>query len=143
MVVRRGNTIEGWVNGEYQGNASFSGNSNGGSVAAQISIGKRVSGTQVFTGKLAMAKIGRGAPLAEDIKQMYNDERKLFAPNAKCSLYGTSEVVESMAYDKSTDILHVITNQGRSDFVGLNRINNTTTSSDRAISAAGGLVAED
>ncbi len=143
MVVRRGNTIEGWVNGVYQGNASFSGNSNGGSVAAELSIGKRVAGSQVFTGKLAMAKIGRGAPLAEDIKQMYNDERKLFAPNAKCSLYGTSEVVESMAYDKSTDILHVITNQGRSDFVGLNRINNTTTSSDRAISAAGGLVAED
>ena len=48
-----------------------------------------------------------------------------------------------MAYDKSTDILHAITNQGRSDFVGLNRINNTTTNSDRAISAAGGLVAED
>ena len=51
--------------------------------------------------------------------------------------------MESIAYDKSTDILHAITNQGRSDFVGLNRINNTTTNSDRAISAAGGLVAED
>ena len=144
MVVRRGNTIEGWVNGEYQGNTSFSGNSNGGSVAAGISIGKRYhNGSQVFTGKLAMAKIGRGSPSSSDIKKMYDDERKLFAPNAKCSLYGTSEVVESIAYDKSTDILHAITNQGRSDFVGLNRINNTTTNSDRAISAAGGLVAED
>ena len=81
--------------------------------------------------------------IAEDIKKMYDDERKLFAPNAKCTLYGTSDVVESMAYDKSTDILHAITNQGRSDFVGLNRINNTTQGSDRAISAAGGLVAED
>ena len=144
MIVRRGNTIEGYVNGEYQGNTSFSGNSNGGSVAAGISIGKRYhNGSQVFTGKLAMAKIGRGSPSASDIKKMYDDERKLFAPNAKCSLYGTSEQVESIAYDKSTDILHAITNQGRSDFVGLNRINNTTTNSDRAISAAGGLVAED
>ena len=90
-----------------------------------------------------MAKIGRGSPSSSDIKKMYDDERKLFAPNAKCSLYGTSEQVESIAYDKSTDTLHAITNQGRSDFVGLNRINNTTTNSDRAISAAGGLVAED
>ena len=143
MVVRRGNTIEGYVNGVYQGNVSFSGNSNGGSVAAELSIGKRVGGTQVFTGKLAMAKIGRGAPSAEDIKKMYNDERKLFAPNAKCSLYGTSEEVKSMAYDKSTDTLHAITSSGRSDFVGLNRINNTTTGSTIAVSAAGGLVAED
>ena len=143
MVVRRGNTIEGWVNGHYQGNVSFSGNSNGGSVAAELSIGKRVAGSQVFTGKLAMAKIGRGAPSEEDIKKMYTEERKLFAPNAKCSLYGTSEVVKSIAYDKSTDILHAITSSGRSDFVGLNRINNTTTGSTIAVSAAGGLVAED
>ena len=144
MIVRRGNTIEGWVNGEYQGNTSFSGNSNGGSVQAGMSIGKRyLNGSQAFTGKLAMAKIGHGAPVAADIKKMYNDERKLFAPNAKCSLYGTSEEVKSMAYDKSTDTLHAITSSGRSDFVGLNRINNTTTGSTIAVSAAGGLVAED
>ena len=145
MVLRRGNTLEGWVNGVYQGNISFTASStNGGSVAAGMSIGKRYqNGAQVFTGKLAMAKIGRGAPSAEDIKKMYTEERKLFAPNAKCSLYGTSEVVKSMAYDKSTDTLHAITSSGRSDFVGLNRINNTTTGSTIAVSAAGGLVAED
>ena len=145
LLVRRGSTMEGWVNSEYQGNIGFSGSTNGGSKAAGMSIGKRyyVNGTQVFTGKLAMAKIGRGSPSAEDIKQMYKDERKLFAPNAKCSLYGSSEDVKSMAYDKSTDTLHAITSSGRSDFVGLNRINNTTTSSTNAVSASGGLVAED
>ena len=143
LLVRRSSTMEGWVNGEYQGNRSFSGNTNGGSKACGMSIGKRyLNGNQVFTGKLAMAKIGRGSPSATDIKRMYNDERKLFAPNAKCSLHGTSEKVESIAYDKSTDVLHAITNQGRSDFVGLNRINNTTKGSNTAISAAGGLIAE-
>ena len=143
MLIRRSSTMEGWVNGEYQGNIGFSGNTNGGSKACGMSIGKRyLNGNQVFTGKLAMAKIGRGSPSAADIKRMYNDERKLFAPNAKCSLHGTSEQVESMAYDKSTDVLHAITNQGRSDFVGLNRINNTTKGSNTAISAAGGLIAE-
>ena len=145
MVVRRGNNIEGWANGNYQGNVALSGsgNTNGGSQSRDLVIGRRNGHGQIFSGRLALAKIGSGAPLAEDIKKMYDDERKLFAPNAKCTLYGTSDVVESMAYDKSTDILHAITNQGRSDFVGLNRINNTTTNSDRAISAAGGLVAED
>ena len=145
MVVRRGNNIEGWVNGNYQGNVALSGggNTNGGSQSRDLVIGRRNGHGQIYSGRLALAKIGSGAPLAEDIKKMYDDERKLFAPNAKCTLYGTSDVVESMAYDKSTDILHAITNQGRSDFVGLNRINNTTQGSDRAISAAGGLVAED
>ena len=144
MLVRRGSKMEGWVNGKFDDDISFSGNTNGGSKAAGMAIGGRVSSNgQLFTGKLAMAKIGRGSPSAADIKRMYNDERKLFAPNAKCSLHGTSEQVESMAYDKSTDVLHAITNQGRSDFVGLNRINNTTKGADRAVSAAGGLVAED
>ena len=145
MVVRRGNSIEGWVNGHYQGNVTLSGggNTNGGSQSRDLVIGRRNGHGQIFSGRLALAKIGSGAPLAEDIKKMYDDERKLFAPNAKCTLYGTSDVVESMAYDKSTDTLHAITSSGRSDFVGLNRINNTTTNSDRAISAAGGLVAED
>ena len=145
MVVRRGSSIEGWVNGNYQGNVTLSGsgNTNGGSQVRDLVIGRRNGHGQTFTGRLALAKIGSGAPVAADIKKMYDDERKLFAPNAKCTLYGTSDMVESMAYDKSTDILHAITNQGRSDFVGLNRINNTTQGSDRAISAAGGLVAED
>ena len=145
MVVRRGNSIEGWVNGHYQGNVTLSGggNTNGGSQVRDLVIGRRNGHGQIYSGRLALAKIGSGAPVAEDIKKMYDDERKLFAPNAKCTLYGTSDEVKSMAYDKSTDTLHAITSSGRSDFVGLNRINNTTTGSTNAISAAGGLVAED
>ena len=145
MVVRRGSNIEGWVNGNYQGNVALAGggNTNGGSQVRDLVIGRRNGHGQTFTGRLALAKIGSGAPPAEDIKKMYDDERKLFAPNAKCTLYGTSDVVKSMAYDKSTDTLHAITSSGRSDFVGLNRINNTTTGSTIAVSAAGGLVAED
>ncbi len=145
MVVRRGNSIEGWVNGHYQGNVTLSGggNTNGGSQVRDLVIGRRNGHGQIYSGRLALAKIGSGAPVAEDIKKMYDDERKLFAPNAKCTLYGTSDEVKSMAYDKSTDTLHTITSSGRSDFVGLNRINNTTTGSTNAISAAGGLVAED
>ena len=145
FLVRRGSNVEGYCNGIYQGNASFAGtNGNGGSVQAEVAIGSRVinSFQTPFTGRLALAKIGKGAPTAEEIQRIYADERKLFAPNAKCTLYGSSDDIKTMAYDKYTDILNLGTSSGRSDFVGLNRINNTTTSTTTAISAAGGLIAE-
>jgi len=46
-----------------------------------------------------------------------------------------------MAYDSSTELLHVGTTSGRSDFRGLARINNTTRSVSY-ISAGGGVIAE-
>ena len=143
-LVRRGNYIEGYCNGIYQGNAAMSGSTDGtSSNPAEDGIGRRVvSASQPYTGRLALAKIGSGSPTAEEIQRIYNDERKLFAPNAKCTLYGSSDDVKTMAYDKTTDVLHLGTSSGRSDFVGLNRINNTTSSTVLAISAAGGLVAE-
>ena len=72
----------------------------------------------------------------------YEDEKKLFAPNAKCTLYGSSDAVTGLAYDNSDNTIHVGTSSGRSQFQGLNRINNTTTAVTTAISASDGLVAE-
>ena len=48
-----------------------------------------------------------------------------------------------MAYDDGTDILHVGTPSGRSDFDGLTRINNTTTPVTTAIVASNGLIVEE
>ena len=73
---------------------------------------------------------------------MYFEERKLFAKNAKCTLHGTSDAVTALAFDDTKDILHVGTSAGRSEFQGLNRINNTTTAVTKAISASNGLIAE-
>ena len=44
--------------------------------------------------------------------------------------------------NEKPDIIYVGTASGRSDFRGLNRINNTTTAVTTAISASNGLVAE-
>ena len=66
----------------------------------------------------------------------------MFQPNAKCTLYGTSDDVKAMGYDSAKDILHLGTSSGRSDFSGLTRINNTTTAVTTAISASNGFVAE-
>ena len=73
---------------------------------------------------------------------MYEDEKMLFQENAKCTLYGSSDNVKSIAYDEDTHRLHVGTSSGRSEFQGLRRINNTTEAVTTAISASNGLVAE-
>jgi hypothetical protein len=73
---------------------------------------------------------------------MYNDEKALFQVNANATLYGSSKVTTALAYDKAADILHVGTSSGRSEFQGLQRINNTTTAVTTAISANDRLIVE-
>ena len=92
-------------------------------------------------------KIGEGAignqPSVMQMTQLLT-QRALgfFHENAKCTLYGSSSVVTGLAVDNSNNIIHVGTSAGRSEFQGLNRINNTTTAVTTAISASNGLVAE-
>ena len=92
--------------------------------------------------KLAMVRMGRGALSSEQVKRIYADEKKIFQKNAKCTLYGTTSATTAIAYDDSTDIVHVGTASGRSDMSGMVRINNTTDAVNFAISASNGLVAE-
>jgi len=92
--------------------------------------------------KLSLIRISAGAPSADQVKKIYNDEKCLFHENAKCTLHGTSNNVKALAFDDTNGVLHVGTSSGRSDFRGLNRINNTTTAVTTAISASNGLVAE-
>ena len=92
--------------------------------------------------KVALLRYSLSAPTDVQIKKMYDDEKYLFQENAKCTLYGTSSAVKAIAYDDSNDIVYAGTSSGRSDFVGLNRINNTTTAVTTAISASNELVVE-
>ena len=90
----------------------------------------------------ALFRAGGSAPSPEQIKKMYEDEKVLFQENAKATLYGSSDAVTALAFDDTTNLLHVGTSAGRSDFQGLRRINNTTTAVTTAMSASNGLVAE-
>jgi hypothetical protein len=107
-----------------------------------LTIGTRFNYTQTFGGNLALFRYSRTAPSAEQIKKMYEDERWLFQENAKATLYGSSDEVTALAYDDTTNLLHVGTSAGRSEFQGLRRINNTTDAVTTAISASNGFVAE-
>ena len=97
----------------------------------------------VFSGDIALLRISATAPTEEQIKKIYNDEKHLFQENAKATLYGSSDAVTALAYDDDTELLHVGTSAGRSEFQGLRRINNTTDAVGTAISASNGLVVED
>jgi len=98
--------------------------------------------TYAFGGSLALLRISKSAPSAEQIKKIYEDEKVLFQENVDCTLYGSSDAVTALAYDDSTNLLYAGTSSGRSDFQGLRRINNTTTAVTTAMSASNGLVAE-
>ena len=93
---------------------------------------------------LALYRFFRHAPSAEQVNQMYHDERKLFEANAKCTLHGTSDDATSVSYDRQRKLLHVGTPQGRSVFNGLNRIHHTEgTAIGQVIDAVNGLVIEE
>ena len=73
-------------------------------------------------------------------KNVYDENNFVDHANA---LYMELNEVKGMAYDDGTDILHVGTPSGRSEFDGLTRINNTTTPVTTAIVASNGLVVEE
>lgn len=100
-------------------------------------------GSPATATKMALWRISATAPSEEQIIKMYNDEKNLFATNAKATLYGSSDVVTALAYDDDTELLHVGTSAGRSVFQGLNRVDNTTDAVGAAISASNGFIVED
>ena len=96
----------------------------------------------VSTNLVTLLRISSTAPTAEQIAKIYRDEKALFTDGAQATLYGTDDAVTALAYDDKTELLHVGTSDGRSDFAGLRRINNTTTAVTTSISASNNLIAE-
>lgn len=92
---------------------------------------------------LALARVSATVLSPEQILKIYNDEKVLFQEGAQATLYGSSDAVTALAYDDSTNLLHVGTSAGRSVFQGLRRVDNTTTAVGAAISASNGLVADE
>jgi hypothetical protein len=96
-----------------------------------------------FLGSLALQRFSHTLAPPEQIAKIYEDEKVLFQENAQATLYGSSDAVTALAYDDSTNLLHVGTSAGRSVFQGLRRVDNTTTAVGAAISASNGLVADE
>ena len=136
-VLRKDNRCIIYINGEEVVN-----NLSTVSTIASSNVPTKILYNMNSNTKSALMRISATAPSPEQVKRMFDDERHLFNENAKCTLYGTSDDVKAIAYDDETNILHAGTSSGRSEFCGLNRINNTTTAVTTAISASNGFIAE-
>jgi hypothetical protein len=139
-AVRRNGVFELWLNGKLKATNSeylYA------SVSNINTDGWHLLSMNQQNVKMSLFRASATAPSAEQIKKIYEDEKVLFQDNAKATLYGTSNAVSALAYDDSTELLHVGTSSGRSVFQGLKRIDNTTDAVGSAISASNGLVAED
>ena len=142
VALYDGSNYKVYVDGSVSSVTSSVGRNVGNDGSPPLYIGVRYSETAPMTGKLALFRYSKSAPSPEQIKKMYEDEKALFQENAKCTLYGSSDAVTALGYDEDTELLHVGTSSGRSDFQGLRRINNTTTAVTTAISASDELIAE-
>ena len=140
-MVRRGTTVFNYIDGKLVGSFTQSNSLNNDN--APLVIGNRYNYGNPFIGKLSLIRWSATAPSPEQIKKIYEDEKVLFQDGAQATLYGSSDAVTALAYDDSTELLHVGTSAGRSVFQGLRRVDNTTDAVGAAISASNGLVAED
>ena len=91
---------------------------------------------------LALWRISATAPSADQIAHIYRTELPLFQTSAKCIIDGTSTAVTALAYDDTTDLLHVGTSYGRSSFKDLLRVDSeaTTTGALTSLSASQGVI---
>ena len=90
--------------------------------------------------KIALLKMSKSSFDVKEIVEIYEQEKVLFQPNSQCTLYGSSNLITSVAYDNSLDRWYAGTSEGISTFSGLRRVSNTTTGVITEISASGGLI---
>lgn len=120
LGIRRGNVLEIWIDGVRMAtDAIVDANGSLTNANASIRFGRSAVAAPVayWPGNLALQRIGLTAPTPAQIRAIYEDERRLFAASAKCLLPGAS--VSALAYDDSTDLLHVATTAGSARLRGL------------------------
>ena len=93
--------------------------------------------------EMALVRLSQGSTTEQRIKQMYDDERKMFQPNAKSTIYGPDGQVSAMAWDQVEDSLYVGNSHGRNKFNGLVRTDHTLDAVGYSLSASNGIVAEE
>ena len=96
-----------------------------------------------FGGKIALLKLNSEQIYPPDVLKIYTDELKMFQPNAKITLDGTSSEIKSMASDKVRKTYIAGTSTHRSEFRGLVRINSVDTgvATLNTLTASDGIVA--
>jgi len=99
-----------------------------------------IAPNEFFTGSLALWRISATAPSADQIKHIYETERKLFEPGAQCLL--PEAAVTAMDYDDATDLLHVTSAGYHTAWKDLVRVSSEASSTGTlaSVAASGGIV---
>ena len=106
-------------------------------VNVYVTLFDRYDFASTTAGDMSLFRIGAGAPSADDIRAFYEDEKHLFANNAKCTLPGSSDVVNALAYNEWKNQLHVGTGAGKAIFKGLVNVEEDLTAAVTVIDALG------
>lgn len=141
-LVRVSGVVQLWVDNVMVYSAAAAGNV---SNAVPFVLGAAYDHSLPAIGtSMTLWRAGATAPSAEQIKHIYETERRLFEANAQCCLAGTSNAVTALAYDEETDLLHVGTSYGRSAFKGLVRVASEATpvGAITALAAGAGVIVQ-
>lgn len=127
--VRRGAVLDIYANGLLAGTIACSAATMSNiSAVLQIGAGYYNGTTYGYASSLALVRISATAPSADQIAWIYRTEKPLFQPFAQCTIAGSSTAVTAMAYDATTELLHVGTSWGQTYFRGLQRVYSEPTS---------------
>jgi len=126
VATRRGSAVTIYVDGKVDGTGTNSGDLDNATGIIGVGVIPNTSPNTVLTnGSLSLLRISATAPTPQQIKEIYDAEKPLFAANAKCLLQSTSggspNVVNDLAFDKSTGLLTVAQYTNTSDAEGIQK----------------------
>ena len=110
---------------------------------SKLALGGQTAGsTNGDYRSLALWRISATAPSADQIAHAYRTELPLFQANAQCTIAGSSAAVTALAFDDTSELLHVGTSWGRTGFKDLLRVDSeaTTTGALTSLSASQGVI---
>lgn len=139
-VSRASGTVSVGINGVVVSTASNSTDLTYANAVSQI--GSRTGAGANYGHSLALWRISATAPSADQIAHIYRTELPLFQASAQCTIAGSSTAVTALAYDDTTELLHVGTSWGRTGFKDLLRVDSeaTTTGALTSLSASQGVI---
>ncbi|RKZ67812.1 MAG: hypothetical protein DRQ48_09330, partial [Gammaproteobacteria bacterium] len=112
------------------------------SSAAFTTVGVGFSLNAPMAGSMSLLRIGAGAPSDDQLKEIYESEKKLFQENAACTLSSTTDsAVNALAYDDDTELLHVAGTDNLDTFDGLVRVD-SEVGAYTSLSANNGVIAK-
>jgi trimeric autotransporter adhesin len=137
--------MEVWVDGELYTKSYMSiQDVNVASQARELRIAYHYGSDQSACDNLALIRMSASVPTEYQVKKMYEEERGLFQKDAKATLQDTdNQVIRDVAYDSHTGLHYVVTDQGKSVFKGLNRVDQSDKGVNTAISVHKGLTVEE